>query len=115
MTGRRVLVGAGVAAIVALAAAAEADTLLLTNADLVAGRIDMTELSVTTETGVVRLAPGDVVAVELDGIGGDVVQLRRGGLLTGRLAGGAFVVRLGSGQDLTVARGTVRELRFQPR
>jgi hypothetical protein len=115
VTGRRLLAAAGVAAIVALAAAAHADTLLLTNADLVAGRIDVPELSVTTDTGVVRLTPGDVVAIELDGIGGDVVLLRRGGYLTGRLAGGTFVVRLGSGQDLAVARGTVRELRFQPR
>jgi hypothetical protein len=115
VSGRRLLAVASAAACLALAGAASADVLLLRNADLVPGRIDLAEFSVATPTGVVRLTPADVIAIDLGRIGGDFVYLRRGGTLVGRLEAPAIVVRLGSGQDLPVPRGAIDQLRFQPR
>jgi hypothetical protein len=113
---RRVGLAAAVAAgLVASAPPAAADTVVFQDGGLVSGALDLTELVLATPGGEIRLAPGDVQTVTLGRVAGDVVALRTGRTLAGRVDHPEYTIRLPSGQTIRVARGGVDQLHFGPR
>src|SRR3990172_4940145 len=65
-------------ALVAAAAPARADVVLLTNGNLVLGEVDAAQFSVLTDAGAVQVAPGDLRDATLATISGDVLRYRNG-------------------------------------
>jgi hypothetical protein len=92
-----------------------ADVVVLANGDHVSGEVQISELHVATPGSVVRLEPGELVRVTLGTIAGDVVWLRTGRTITGRVSEAAYTIRLDSGQTIVMPRGQVDELYFRPR
>lgn len=97
------------------AAVAGADTVISQKGGLVAGQLQVSELVVATAGGEVRLSPREVLTVTLGGISGDVVTLRNGRRLAGRLEHPDYTMRLPSGQTIGFARGDLDQLHFSPR
>ncbi|MGH7265586.1 MAG: hypothetical protein ACREMB_12145 [Candidatus Rokuibacteriota bacterium] len=107
--------GLAAAVVVGLVVGAEpaaADTVIFQDGGVVSGALELSEILLATSGGEVRLAPGDVQTVTLGQAAGDVVALRNGRTLTGRVDHPDYTVRLPSGQTLLVARGGVDQLHF---
>jgi hypothetical protein len=98
--------------LVASAPPAAADTVVFQDGGLVSGALELSELLLATPGGEIRLAPGDVATVTLGRAAGDVVELRTGRTLTGRVDHPDYAIRLPSGQTIRVARGGVDQLHF---
>jgi len=92
-----------------------ADVVVLPNGDHVSGEVQMSELHLATPGGVVRVEPAELVGVTLGTIAGDVVWLRTGRTITGRVSESSYTIRLDSGQTIVMPRGQVDSLYFRPR
>lgn len=92
-----------------------ADTLILTNGDILTGEVQMGELAAATSQGVVRLPSRDVSQVTLEAASGDIIELRTGRTLHGRADQPTFSIRLPSGQTVVVGRDRVGQLRLSAR
>jgi DUF4097 and DUF4098 domain-containing protein YvlB len=102
-------------AVLAVAPAASADVVVLTNGDLLYGRLDGTALTVETRDGVVQVSTGDLREVRLHLQSGDVLLFRNGTVLTGSLVQPNYAVRLASGQTVTIERSQLSFIGFPGR
>ena len=102
-------------ALVAAAAPARADVLILSNGDLLHGELDAAQLSVVTSAGVVQVGRNDLAEVTLGTVGGDVLRYRNGTAVTGVVDQPSYAVRLPSGQTLVIERERVAVIRFPAR
>ncbi len=95
---------------------AHADTLVLTNGDLLYGRLDVTQLPVATPGGVVQVSTADVADVELSTIAGaDVLRYKNGTAVGGIVDPLAYTMRLASGQTVVIERWRVKAIKFRTR
>ncbi len=100
---------------VATVRAAHADTVFLSNGNLLHGQLDATQLAVVTPGGVVQVQTADLSDVVLDTMGGDVLRYKNGSALAGTVDLASYSVRLSSGQTIVIERGRVKEIRFRSR
>ena len=107
-----VIVGAALLAAVA-AAPARADTVLLTNGDILYGELDGADVSMVTPTGAVQAGRADLAELALGTVRGDVMHYRNGGAVTGFADRPSYAVRLPSGQTITLDRAVVDVIRFK--
>jgi len=95
---------------------AHADTLVLTNGDLLHGQLDVTQLPVATPGGVVQVSTADVADVELGTIAGaDLLRYKNGTAVGGIVDRPAYTMRLASGQTVVIERWRVKTIKFRTR
>jgi len=94
---------------------ARADVMILLNGDHLVGKVDVSEFQLITPGGTVQFPVGQVLWVTLGAIQGDVVALRTGSIMAGRLDLPQFTIRLDSGHEVPIARYRIAKLLFLPR
>jgi hypothetical protein len=99
----------------AAVAPARADVLVLSNGDLLVGQLETGPLPVLTSDGSVQVGAQDLREVRFATLGGDVLQYRSGGTLTGFVDAPALSFRLASGQTVVVERARLSALRLRAR
>jgi hypothetical protein len=109
------LVGVLLAGAAALSPA-HADTVLLTNGNLLYGQLDVTQLPVATPGGVVQVPTAELADVELATIAGvDVLRYKNGTALGGIIDRPGYSMRLASGQTVVIERWRVKAIMFRSR
>src|SRR5262245_31200050 len=95
---------------------AHADTLALTNGNILYGQLVSNQLVITTPGGVIQVPPADLQDVELSTIvAADVVRYKNGTAVVGNIDQPTYTVRLASGQTVVIERWRLKAIRFRPR
>jgi peptidoglycan-associated lipoprotein len=95
--------------------AAAADEVFLVSGGRLAGDLQDTDLTLVTSRGPYRVSRDTVWRVNLgSGPFGDVVDLRNGNRLSGRLDRAGYTLRLPGGADRTLARGEISAIKLGP-
>jgi hypothetical protein len=99
----------------ALAPAASAEVVVLTDGNILYGQLDGTALPLETRDGVLQIPTRDLRDAHFNTQSGDVLRNKNGTAVTGWVAQPSYAVRLASGQTITVEHGQVAVISFPAR